>query len=47
MANGFGRYIHADGDMYEGNWVDDKANGKGMYFHLDGARYEGEWVDDL
>ena len=47
MANGYGRYIHGDGDIYEGNWVDDIANGKGIYYHLDGARYEGEWVDDL
>ena len=47
MANGNGRYIHADGDYYEGDWVDDKANGKGMYFHFEGARYEGDWVDDL
>jgi len=25
MANGKGRMIHADGDVYEGTWKDDKA----------------------
>ena len=46
MANGKGRLIHCDGDMYEGDWVDDTANGKGSYIHRDGARYEGGWVND-
>lgn len=46
MANGHGRLIHADGDVYEGYWLNDKANGKGTYRHLDGALYEGEWVND-
>lgn len=46
MANGRGRLIHADGDVYEGEWKDDKAHGKGFYNHTDGARYEGEWYED-
>jgi len=33
--------IHADGDVYEGDWVNDKAEGYGKYTHLDGATYEG------
>ena len=28
MANGKGRLIHADGDVYEGQWKDDKAHGR-------------------
>ena len=24
MANGFGRLVHAEGDVYEGEWTDDK-----------------------
>ena len=39
MANGKGRLIHADGDLYEGDWKDDKAHGIGVYLHLDGAKY--------
>ncbi len=26
-ANGFGRLIHADGDVYNGCWFNDKAHG--------------------
>jgi len=46
IANGKGRLIHADGDCYEGEWVNDKAHGKGKYTHLDGATYEGDWFED-
>lgn len=34
--------MHADGDIYEGEWEDDQANGKGMYLHLNGGKYEGD-----
>jgi len=37
---------HADGDIYEGDWLDDKANGKGTYTHANGAKYVGQWKDD-
>jgi len=39
--------VHIDGDVYEGNWVSDKANGFGIYIHVNGAKYEGLWKDDL
>ena len=39
--DGRGRMIHADGDVYDGEWLDDKAHGYGIYVHLDGATYEG------
>jgi hypothetical protein len=32
-ANGKGRLIHADGDVYLGLWKDDKADGFGIYSH--------------
>jgi hypothetical protein len=38
--------VHADGDVYEGEWVNDKADGKGTYSHANGAYYEGNWLDD-
>lgn len=37
---------HANGDIYEGMWKDDKANGFGVFIDTNNARYEGEWVDD-
>lgn len=46
MSEGKGRLIHADGDVYIGNWKKDKANGFGVYLHIDNAKYEGEWLDD-
>jgi len=38
--------VHADGDVYEGEWCNDKAEGKGTYSHANGAYYEGDWLDD-
>lgn len=46
MAEGKGRLVHSDGDIYIGRWKKDKANGMGIYLHVDGAKYEGEWIDD-
>ncbi len=51
MANGKGRLIHVDGDVYEGDWVDNKAEGKGLFINFsekygEGARYEGQWHND-
>lgn len=46
MANGRGRLIHPDGDIYDGYWKDDKAHGFGHYTHTDGAYYEGYWLND-
>jgi len=43
MANGRGRLIHADGSVYEGEWLDDKAHGKGLFTYADGSVYEGEF----
>ena len=38
--------MHADGDIYEGEWVNDKAEGHGIYQHQDGAKYIGQWKED-
>ena len=38
---------HANGDVYEGNWVDDQANGFGVFVDANNARYEGEWLNDM
>ena len=46
MAHGYGRIIHQDGDIYEGEWKENKAHGKGKYVHLDGAEYIGNWKND-
>ena len=38
---------HANGDIYEGNWKNDKANGYGTFIDVNNARYDGYWLDDL
>jgi hypothetical protein len=39
---------HGDtGDVYQGNWLNDKAHGKGLYIYASsGAIYEGDWIED-
>lgn len=41
-----GKFTHVDGDIYEGEWKEDKACGVGTYKHFNGAKYEGQWLDD-
>ena len=41
MANGYGRFILADGDVFQGDWIDDKAHGEGSYYYAEGATYQG------
>jgi hypothetical protein len=38
--------MHADGDVYSGEWKHDKAHGYGKYEHANGAVYVGEWYED-
>ncbi len=47
MADGKGKFYHTDGDLFEGDWIQDKANGFGVYIHAQGGRYEGFWKDDF
>ena len=41
--NCFGIHTYEHGDVYEGEWKDDKRHGFGKYTFIDGAIYEGEW----
>lgn len=41
-----GRMTHANGDIYQGEWKDDKANGVGTFVDTNGARYVGQWSND-
>ena len=40
-AHGKGKFYHVDGDIFDGEWENDKANGYGVYIHVNGAKYEG------
>jgi hypothetical protein len=37
---------HANGDVYNGQWQDDKANGYGVFIDVNNAKYEGYWYED-
>ena len=43
---GLGVFRCANGDRYEGHWLDDQKEGPGRFFYLStGKVYEGEWVN--
>jgi len=46
VACGYGKLVHDDGDVYEGNWENDKANGYGEYRQKNGTIFKGNWKDD-
>ncbi len=43
---GTGKFIHSNGEVYEGEFVNDKANGYGKFERESGEIYMGYWVDD-
>ena len=47
MAEGQGTFYHANGDVYTGEFFQDRANGFGVYVHSNGQRYEVFWKDDM
>ena len=45
-ANGFGRHIRSDGEVYIGMWCNDMVHGKGKLINARGESYDGEWLHD-
>ena len=45
--NGFGKFMWADGRVYEGHYYQDKKHGKGIYKWPDGRNYEGNFKKGL
>ena len=41
MRNGYGVYAWANGEIYEGEFVNNKMSGKGKYSWPSGREYEG------
>lgn len=37
---------YKNGELYIGNWVENKKQGEGMHFYINGDRYVGEWKED-
>ncbi len=44
--HGNGKYTYANGDIYIGQWVDDKRQGFGTLNHANGDCYEGDFFED-
>lgn len=45
LKNGYGKEIFENGDVYDGNYVNNKFDGKGVYTWKTGAIYSGEFVE--
>ncbi|MCB8818319.1 cell wall-binding repeat-containing protein [Desulfosporosinus shakirovi] len=43
---GQGKYTWANGDVYSGEWKNDKMNGRGVLVYSDGTEYSGTFVDN-
>ncbi|KAJ9530226.1 hypothetical protein QJQ45_023519 [Haematococcus lacustris] len=46
IRHGEGRYMFANGDMYAGQWVDDRRTGRGIYFSANGDIFVGSFIRD-
>ena len=44
--HGYGRLVHANREVYEGEFVEDKATGLGKYINMKGEIYEGYFLDN-
>lgn len=48
MANGYGIFVHSSGDIYKGEFLNDKSCGYGNYQNIkQNSECYGEWYDDL
>ena len=45
--HGRGKMELANGDKYDGEWIDGEMSGRGTHKWASGALYEGEWVDGV
>ena len=43
---GYGKCTYKNGDIYEGEFLDDKRSGIGTYYYADGCSYKGDWKED-
>ncbi len=43
--HGFGKMVYPNGDIYEGQWINNLRNGTGSYKWPNGGIYEGDWKD--
>ena len=46
QKEGFGKCTYANGDVYEGEFLNDQKLGTGTYHYSDGSSYKGDWKGD-
>ena len=46
LRNGTGIHYYANGDIYKGDWSNNKRIGKGRLIFKDGSEYIGQFIDD-
>lgn len=44
VRHGRGTMTFENGEVYSGQWLNDKQHGEGMYTYADGGVYTGQWV---
>ena len=47
IKEGYGTMNYNDGNLYKGNFKNDKREGKGILTYTNGDIYDGEWENDL
>ena len=47
MANGFGIYYYINGDLYEGDFVDNRKHGQGKFICSNKSYFIGQWRNDM
>lgn len=47
VLHGKGRFKYANGNLYEGQFVEGKRSGKGKYVFADGTLYEGDFANNM
>jgi len=47
MMDGSGKYVHYNGDVFEGTWHKGRKHGRGEFNGVDGRLIIGEWIDDV
>lgn len=48
MKHGKGKYYYKkSGELYIGEWQENKRNGFGKFFEANGDRYVGFWYDNM
>ena len=46
LRNGTGIHFYSNGDIYKGDWSNNKRIGKGRLIFKDGSEYIGQFIDD-